>query len=729
TVELASLLPARLLAPVFAAQDLGPGLEGPVTLRFEARHDGSGIAVSSLRVRSAPESPVEVAIDGDGALPVHWSGGSELTLLEAGTFVLQVHVKRSVSGAADLPLSFDGTLRLQAGSTELGPFQLEIGPGRLRGEIRAGRGIGVAIDGVGDLTETPIAVSLDLDEFDLTQLPAGLVEGLALRGRVTGHVRVAGSPRAFTPDVELMLTDGELRGDGLPTVTSAICRVTASGSADAPDSLLLEANLSAMLAPDTAPEFGFDSAVALVAKIRCDESGTVLEPTVLSVGGGELAIELASNLRRSQLLAGTFDAAATTLTGKVGLREFSLDKLPAAVLGLGSLGGVVTGEVALDGTFGPTFGPAALRSVRLSLRDGEIKAANLPRIEHVSAEIVGDPHELTLRSLEGTLGAGRFSARGTLSQPDALLAESYEHAKVELKVTGEDVLLYRGEGAKVRASLDVTASGTPQALAVGGEVALGRGSKYVRRISVLPDLSAHGGATANEGLRLAELPPAIGDRLEFDVAIKTNEPFEVRTSVFDSEVDVIAHLRGKGSSPRVEGTMALRRGMLRFPGANLRITSGLLTFKRAEPLFPELLVQAEGKRMGFVISMTITGRYDQPQVQLSSVPPLPPQDLIVLLTTGQLPSTLADRGAEGQARFLGGYLALEVFETYFGSDSTERGESLFDRVTVETGREVSKNGTESILVEFELTPTLSVQIERDAYEDYNLGFVLRFRFR
>jgi hypothetical protein len=34
-----------------------------------------------------------------------------------------------------------------------------------------------------------------------------------------------------------------------------------------------------------------------------------------------------------------------------------------------------------------------------------------------------------------------------------------------------------------------------------------------------------------------------------------------------------------------------------------------------------------------------------------------------------------------------------------------------------------------VLIEYLLTPRLSVQAERDAFEDYNLGLVLRFRFR
>ncbi|HEX5050785.1 MAG TPA: translocation/assembly module TamB domain-containing protein [Planctomycetota bacterium] len=720
--------PCAMLAKVFAAEGLGSAPQGNVALQLEARHDANGITIGALRVHTAPESPVGLSIDGQGTLPVHWAGASQLAVLESGALALHVEARRPASRADDLPLAFDGTLRIEAGSVALAPFELTVGPGRARGQFLAAGGVAAAIGSPTDLADTPLQVSIDLDEFDLTRLPTSWLAPLALAGRVTGHVRAGGTTRQFTPDVELTLADGELRGDGVPTVTGADCRLTARANDSAPGELLCEARISARLETQATPGTGLDSAVELTARVRCDDTGTTLEPTVLSIGGGEVAIALRSNLRRSDLLAGSFTADEITLAGTIGLREYSLDRMPIAMLGLGSLRGLLSGEVALDGTLG-AFGPSALQSARLSLRDGEVKAANLPRLEHLAAELVADQHVLTLRSLTGSLGAGRFSAEGTLSPTEGTLADSFENARLQLQVHGEDLLLYRGEGAKVRASIAVTASGTPARMAVGGQVVLGRGSRYVRRISVVPDFGAQGGAAPSEGLRLAELPPNIGDRLEFDVAIGTSEPFEVRTSVFDTEIDVAARLRGTGSSPRIEGTMAMRRGVLRFPGANLHILSGLLTFTRAEPLFPEVVLQAEGKRIGFQVSMTITGRYDQPQIQLSSVPPLPQQDLIVLLTTGQLPSTLSQRGAEGQARFVGGYLAKEVFDAYFGSDSTERGESMFDRLTFETGREVSKNGTESMLVEYELAPHLSAQVERDAYEDYNMGLVLRFRFK
>ncbi|HZN40461.1 MAG TPA: translocation/assembly module TamB domain-containing protein, partial [Planctomycetota bacterium] len=721
-LDLGSLVPSELLARVFVEHGLGAAPEGIATLQLQARHDGNGITIDSLLLRSAPGSAVELSIDGQGILPLHWSG-TEVTPVATGTLVLHASARRASIGEA-APFAFEGTLRLDARSAALSQLGLELGPARLRGEATAEHGIASLFDPAVEWAAVPLQLALDVEQFDLATLPTSWLGAARLSGLVAGHVRAAGTVREPEPDVLLTLADGAVSGEGLPALTGAQLRLEVSSSDPAAKRILLATSASASLDPS----LGLDQQVAFAAKVRCDDSGTALEPTVLKLGGGELAIELSSNLRRSDLLARTVDGARTTLAGKVRLREFDLAKLPSHLFGIEALRGLVSGELTLDGALGAS--PlAALHSAQLSLSSGELKVADLPRVEQLAVELTADRHEIALRSLTGELGAGRFTAQGSLQQQGTLLVEAFEDAALELRLDGADLMLYRGAGAKVRATAHLLASGTMRSVAVAGNVVLGRGTKYVRRISMLPALGSHEAAATSEGFDLPRLPPAIGDRISLDVALRTREPVEVRVNVVDADIDVTAHLRGKGSAPRLEGTMSTRRGKLRFPGANLTVDSALLTFTPREPRFPELVVNATGRRLGFVVTMSVTGRYDRPQVQLSSVPTLPPRDLIVLLTTGQLPSTLAERGAVGHARFVGGYLAQEVFEQYFGSESTERGESAFDRLKIESGREVSQNGVESVLIEYELVPRFSVQVERDAYEDYNLGLVLRFRFR
>ena len=65
---------------------------------------------------------------------------------------------------------------------------------------------------------------------------------------------------------------------------------------------------------------------------------------------------------------------------------------------------------------------------------------------------------------------------------------------------------------------------------------------------------------------------------------------------------------------------------------------------------------------------TVTGSIAEPQIQLSSLPPLSPTELAVLVSTGAMPETVANRGMGGQAMVVGGYLMSELVDAISGSD-------------------------------------------------------------
>jgi translocation and assembly module TamB len=166
-----------------------------------------------------------------------------------------------------------------------------------------------------------------------------------------------------------------------------------------------------------------------------------------------------------------------------------------------------------------------------------------------------------------------------------------------------------------------------------------------------------------------------------------------------------------------------------LPGMRFRASTLLMRFERDDPHFPTLAVAADGRRHGYDVNLLVRGRYDNPEVLLSSIPPLGTDELIVLVTTGQRPATLQSKGAAGVGSLLGAYLAQELADYLFGSDSTEEKESFIERFTLETGTEISANGNESIVVEFRILDRVFLQGERDVYEDINLGVLYRLRFR
>ncbi|MGK0264569.1 MAG: translocation and assembly module TamB, partial [Planctomycetota bacterium] len=193
------------------------------------------------------------------------------------------------------------------------------------------------------------------------------------------------------------------------------------------------------------------------------------------------------------------------------------------------------------------------------------------------------------------------------------------------------------------------------------------------------------------------------------------------------EVSSALVVRGTLRAPRIEGTLAMPRGTITFPGCTFRTSNALLQFDRNDSSFPTVSLTAAGRRHGYDVRMVIRGSYHAPEIQLSSTPPLPAEQLAVLVTTGARPESL--QGSRAVGALLGSYLVQELADHLFGSESTEAKEGFVSRFEVETGTEISANGTESIVVNFRVIDHVYLQGERDIYEDVNVGLVYRIRFK
>lgn len=680
------------------------------------RIDGAGIGDPRLRiddlvVATPGGAPVALQIDGSGVLPLSTANAAATD----APFVMQVTASRAAEPNGTPALHLAATIRADRDALRCDDVAFAAGPASLRGSGRIGAGLPALFAGA--VAAAPLEVDVDLTELDVAAIPRQWIGDTRLGGRLTGRVVTRGEVATPRPDVHLAWNDARLTiGDGL-ALHDGTLQVDLTTEATA-TVLRVDGSARVDVTNDERP-------FVVAATLRCSDEGTTLSPCTVTLRDATIVADLASDLRRDRAFApGAF--AAASLTGTLRAHELSLASIPEELHGLGPLEGVLDVDAQLGGTLG-ALGPTSLAHANVTLRGGNVRFGDGARLENIAAQFGVDPQVVDIVSLSGVMGAGRVTASGSLRTDGGTLLENFALANVDLRVHGDDALVYRSSGAKVRADADLTVTGTPAALHIGGELALGRGSKYVRRISVLPDLNARGGAPVGLGMRLPAMPAAIGSRITLDVAVRSNAPFEARTHLFDGDLDLALRLLGTGDAPRLEGAVTIGSGSIRFPGAVLRVTGGQLTFTRADPFFPRLQLRAEGKRAGVVVTMLVRGPYDRPEVTLTSLPPLPTQDLVLLLTTGQLPSTLVTRGTSGQARVVGEYLATEAWQSLFGSDSTEAGPTVFDRVTVETGREVSRNGIESVAVEYELLPDFGLRAERDRYEDFNLGIVLRFR--
>ncbi len=461
--------------------------------------------------------------------------------------------------------------------------------------------------------------------------------------------------------------------------------------------------------------------IQLSSKLRLGSSTASCESLRIHSANGELSGRFLCKLGDWEVLGGKSPWSQLPIEGAISSPGFSLDALPREWTGIPLLLGRAVSTVKLGGTVG-TPEPVA----KLSLHGVTLKLSGIPRISALEAEFAIDRKGIRIDRCAGGMGAAPIQASGSYLSTGRPLWLAWDSGKLDVKVSGKNALLARGDGIKVRSDFTLHAVGNTKRIDVSGDVAILSG-KYVKRLSLLPSLRTRGGVEVDQRFAPFQIPSKLGRRLYFNVGIATKKPFQVRTNVFDSDLDLELRLRGPASFPQLQGNVAGTRGMLRLPGSFLRVESLLVQFPRRDPSHPRIEMKASGRRYGYRIDLGVSGTLQKPNATFSSTPSLPPEDVLILATTGVLPADLADQ--KRGAAIVGQYAATELLVYLFGSDSTEEGESWIDRLVIETGQEISSNGVESIRVEYALNRRFFLEVERDQFEFFNGGLGIRWRFK
>jgi hypothetical protein len=354
-------------------------------------------------------------------------------------------------------------------------------------------------------------------------------------------------------------------------------------------------------------------------------------------------------------------------------------------------------------------------------------ASNVPAIGAMEARAKFDHERLYALRLDAELGGAPFALTGEISfgsgQPE-----------VALHIEGDDLLLQRGSGLKLRADTDIQVNGPVDALVASGEVSLTDG-RYVRNIDLLGGVMSGGGGgpTAGRGLDLGFAREGPLAALALDIDIRTEEAFRLKNNIIQGGLRPDLHLGGTGAVPLLIGPIYLEPTRINLPSGRLHIDSGTVLFREEDPFVPAVDLSGSAHIKGYDIEVQVTGDMLEQEILVSSIPPLANDDLVVLLVTGRLPENESHQNA-GQA--IAVYFAQDVFARWLADEDPESKETFFDRLEIETGGDVTRSGVMTSEVSFRLSKKPRgpgrmrfLTGERDVYDKMNLGYRFLFRFK
>ncbi len=378
---------------------------------------------------------------------------------------------------------------------------------------------------------------------------------------------------------------------------------------------------------------------------------------------------------------------------------------------------------------GPVLEPDL--KVDLRLIDGELRpAAAVPPLSALNLECQATSHGIWVQSMTGELGGAPFRVSGHVQR------DAGERGKVDLRLQGENLLLYRDEDLRIRADTDLSLRGPFSHLEASGTVALTDG-RVVKDLDLLAPLKGLGRSKSGSGFHLFSLTEAPFKDMQFNVRLTSKNPFVIQNNVALGALRPELSLRGSGETPVLNGVVYVDPTGIRLPAGRLTFESGLIRFLENTPDRPVLDINGSSKLLGYDVTVLIKGPFDDPVVTLTSDPPLPNDDLLLLVLTGKRPKS-ASGGSAGErtGMNIAVYIGRDFLGRWLKEKDVDSEESVLDRFDVDIGRGVTRAGDETIDARFRIASgvmwrkgTLFLVGEKDVFDSYNTGIKLLFRFK
>ncbi|WP_413290841.1 translocation/assembly module TamB domain-containing protein [Bdellovibrio sp. HCB337] len=304
---------------------------------------------------------------------------------------------------------------------------------------------------------------------------------------------------------------------------------------------------------------------------------------------------------------------------------------------LDDLGGSVQASATVSGSL---LKPQILGS--LSTNNSFVKIKGLPHpIERIQTEVSFSQTRVLINSVKAQMAGGLVSADGniTINGPRDL--------PISIRINLDGVNLNIPEKVRTSGSADLLLSGKWFPFLLSGTYRVSSGI-FEREFT---DDSGNTLAMSRQSIYLPKiLRQSAFESLILDVQILFEKSFLVKNSLVDGSVQGNLQVKGPISNPILLGRLqADKNTRLIFKDKEFEVQTANVLFNNPDEINPDLYVSAQARVSDYDIMILAQGpAKNLKSLRLSSVPPLPEQDIISLLALG-ITSNRFDSTAQGRS--------------------------------------------------------------------------------
>jgi hypothetical protein len=364
---------------------------------------------------------------------------------------------------------------------------------------------------------------------------------------------------------------------------------------------------------------------------------------------------------------------------------------------------------------------------------------NFPHaLENFRGEVIFKDLSFTLRSADGTMGGGEVEAGGYLNIKDNKLDDLF------INFTGRNMNLYPIDRTNFTLNADLNLKYIDEKLILSGQM---------DALSAIWRRELDEGVSFNTDPSLSPSGSKIMDMLEFDLKLTGSKDIEVDNSFGKARGEFDLKLTGNTDFPILTGVIECREGEINFSDKKFDLVRAKIVFNNKFIIDPRINIESESFIKNYRVKFNIRGLSSRLKPELQSIPPLPPGDIMTLISLGELferPTSAELSSRIGTVTT--GLLAAEVTDAIkkrtrklFGDfmlnidpNISSIGDVSESRLIV--GKEISKDfmvvmatnfqtqrQQSVVYLQYQLTPSISLIGMRNAEGYYSLDLRLRKR--
>lgn len=290
----------------------------------------------------------------------------------------------------------------------------------------------------------------------------------------------------------------------------------------------------------------------------------------------------------------------------------------------------------------------------MNIQNGYFRIKNFPHaLEKMKLDATFSQTRVLFNDIQGQLGGGTLQGEGSLQ------IQGPEDIPIMIRVKGRDLSLNVPDQVKTKGDADLTLSGRWFPYELGGTY---------RIQSTVVEMN-FGGQTLGSKMRQnyylpEDLKEKVASPIDLNLQLIFERPIQIKNNLLEAQAAGGLTVKGSPNQPVLLGELkAIKGSKLFFKDKPFEIQSATIKFENPSEINPNLFITAQTRVDEYDISMLAQGSAKDPNIRLTSSPPLSENDLTSLLALGITSSQLQTVESSKQQT----QTANEVFAAAFQS--------------------------------------------------------------